>query len=66
MSDKPAEESFTSPYLERPLRSMEEVLRGLPRERRLELMNIVEGSPAESAAGPEAAALSAAGLKRTA
>ncbi len=44
MSDKTASESFISPYLERPLRSIDEVLRSLPKERRLHLMNIVNGS----------------------
>ncbi len=44
MNGKTGNESFISPYLERPLRSIEEVLRSLPKERRLHLMNIINGS----------------------
>ena len=44
MTGKNGNESFISPYLERPLRSIEEVLRSLPKERRLHLMNIINGS----------------------
>lgn len=46
MSDKPLEDSFISPYLERPLRSIEEVLRSLPSERRLALMETIESAGA--------------------
>ena len=52
MSDKTASESFISPYLERPLRSIDEVLRSLPKARRLHLMNIINGSGSGDDAAP--------------
>ena len=64
MSDKTAGESFVSPYLERPLRSIEEVLRSLPRERRLHLIDIISGCGNAAPIEPEDQAEPAATLER--
>ncbi len=64
MSDKSASESFVSPYLERPLRSIEEVLRGLPKERRADLMGIIEGSGDAAPSEPAETEQSDAALRR--
>lgn len=64
--DKTLEESFISPYLERPLRSIEEVLRSLPSERRIALMETIESAAAEVAATPADDVAERPPLKRTA
>ncbi len=66
MDDKISEECFISPYLERPLRSIEEVLRGLPKERRAHLMNVIEGLQDSTPGAVESGAPAALSLKRTA
>lgn len=66
MNDKISEECFISPYLERPLRSIEEVLRGLPKERRADLMNIIESPQDTAAVAVESGEPRAISLKRTA
>lgn len=66
MSDKTLEERFISPYLERPLRSIEEVLRGLPSERRIALMETVESAAAAVGAVPAEETAERPPLKRTA
>ena len=64
MSDKTASESFVSPYLERPLRSIDEVLRSLPKERRLHLMNIIDGSGEAASSEPAGDSQPDANLER--
>ena len=66
MSDKPLEECFISPYLERPLRSIEEVLRSLPSERRIALMETIESPAAAVGAAPADEIAERPPLKRTA
>ncbi len=66
MIDKTLVESFISPYLERPLRSIEEVLRSLPSERRIALMETIESAAAEVASTPADDVAETPPLKRTA
>ncbi len=66
MSEKTLEERFTSPYLERPLRSIEEVLRSLPSERRIALMETIESAAATTSVAPAEEAVAVPPLKRTA
>ena len=66
MIDKTLEESFISPYLERPLRSIEEVLRSLPSDRRIALMETIESAAVEAASTPTDDVAETPPLKRTA
>ena len=66
MIDKTLVESFISPYLERPLRSIEEVLRSLPSERRIALMETIESAASEAASMPTDDVAETPPLKRTA
>ena len=66
MSEKTLVERFTSPYLERPLRSIEEVLRSLPSERRIALMETIESAAATTSVTPAEEAVAVPPLKRTA
>lgn len=66
MSDKTLEERFTSPYLDRPLRSIEEVLRSLPSERRIALMETIESVATATGVMPAEEAVERPPLKRTA
>ena len=66
MSDKTLEDRFISPYLERPLRSIEDVLRNLPSERRIALMEKVESAVGMAADLPADEILEPPRLKRTA